>query len=514
MRQLRPSRLVLVSSLVTAAGVVSGCGNGRLGTDSDQIQRQSLATPESYLLDDPACQETSGSPSIGAQPIYRWNGDAGSQETYPFNVNGMRTVSSSQIDSTYFAYHQRTTESCVGNSSGTYDCTAGEPEVVSQERYLKLCKANGTYSRDSVEGVTLATIANIEDAASVYKQLDGSTNLKKPLLLVLPNYETASDFTPKSDRGDHTIYSETDNAAFGAVEGDSGDDTLIFIVYPRSAELAKDPRWADVRLWEIPWVMAHEFSHQIFYTHYSNYHSDNDRVRSSNSVHGFDAIGKTDGIWKKEPEFKFPRRNRAPSDLSLTNKARDAGVREALSAVNEGFADLLAAQMLDGRKDHTRKLPCFEKSRDILTSTFADGRAKVLTEEARNEFFSSTSTRPDSEVECATDYQDTHFIGAIFAHGVNEILMAGIAPGADVTQRANLVLAWLNNFNAEREKVSYVSAEDTWILAVKAALKTAQGPTEMLLASQCATAKEIFPVYASELFVDQGAMDGFACAAP
>lgn len=512
-RPLRPLRLTLGFNTVASLLLLSGCGNGRLGTDDDdQIQRESLATPMDYRIEDPACQESAGSPTIGAQPVYVWNGEAGVPETYPFSVSGMRTVSSDQIEATFYGYHQRTTETCLLNDDGSFDCSKADPEVITREEHLKLCRPNGTYGRDSIEGVTLASIANIERASSIYQGLANAKDQSKTILLVLPNYESARDYrNPENGKEYHEIYSVTDNAAFAPIKGKDGDaDTLLFLVYPRSEETVKDPRWADIRLWEIPWVMAHEYSHQIFYSHYANYHADTARSRSRPTASGFADLDPSEDVWKREPEFKFPTRSNTAPRLSLTNQAREAGVREALGALNEGFADLFAAQMLDGKKDHTLKLPCFEKSRDILTSSFEDGTAKILTVEAHGDFFSDVEIK--AEGDCATSFQDTHHIGAIFAYGINEILMAGVDANADATTRAGLVLKWLDTFNAERAKVTSISPEDIWLLAVKAALQTAQGPTETLLSSQCSITKDVFPIYVDRLFLDAGAPSGFACA--
>lgn len=494
-----PRHLLILSQLMGLP--LAGCARDH--GKAVAVQRTNLATPFDYKLDDPECQLRKGEAEIGEQNVFIWGDGAASEKTIDFNVtgdvSGRGTVSSSLIQSTYYGYHQRTTTNCTVDSAGSLACDKGAFEVVEREQKLKLCKTTGAYARDSIEGITLSTIANLETAKSSYASLTGAKPLTKVSLLVMPNFE--SIYNLQTTTGERTkAYTDTDNAAFAAAKDDNGGDDLYFIVYPRSQELSSDPDWQDIRLWEVPWVMAHEFSHQIFHTYYSKAKAD--EVQDDVAFQ----LG-TQGIWKpKHGDFEIPG---AKPSFSLQSSTRNVGTSEALSAVNEGFADLMGAYLINGDVDHWKNLPCFGATRDIRDATFADGKPKVLTKAVRDEFFSATESEANDDL-CATSFQDEHHIGAIMAYGMNQILTANQG-AVDQQARASKVLSWLMTFDAERIKVSSVSAEDIWILAIKSSLIAAKGTGESLTAAQCAVAKDVFPLYRSSLFKDDGAADGIVC---
>lgn len=514
----RPSSFVLIlSSLALAAG----CGSRSHKDDKDDdggVQQTNVATPFGYELEDPACQDGAGEADIGAQEINTWNGQAFVAESFPFAVNGTTSVNSAHIDGTLYGYHERTTQTCTVDAANNISCEAKKKrEVLSEERDLKLCRKNGPYKRESIEGVTLSSIANIERAYSKYKAVPGGKDLARATLLVMPNYEEVINASqPSTGKKVAVAQSLTDNAAFAAIPGSGGaDDTLVFVIFPRSKELTKDNAWKEVRLWEIPWVMAHEFSHQIFYTHYSKFHTDTAktggglaalpealRIWGVGGQHGMDA-----GELGFRPEFRAPR-----YDLSNDVAAkRSVKTGDSLAAVNEGFADLMATYLLGGAKDTdpTANLPCLAGSRNPHAKDFADGKAKIMTDAVRATWFSTTPK--ERKDVCDTSFQDEHHIGAIFAYGVDALLQLGFTAETTDEERAGAALRWLAAFDAERAKVASASAEDVFVLALKGALAAAKGDAATLKKEQCDVVKTTFPVYTSKLFKDAGAADGAEC---
>jgi len=237
--------------------------------------------------------------------------------------------------------------------------------------------------------------------------------------------------------------------------------------------------------------MAHEFSHQVFAAHYDNYL--NDSRTTSRATGNTMAFGHGAGLWKNDRDLR--RELGAGSGMSLTS-TRKVSVKDALSAVNEGFADLLAVHMLGVEKNHAANLPCFDKSRDVNSAFFADGRAKTFDQDARDLFF-GTEIGPEDEGCEATDLTDSHHVGAILAYGLTKLFATALPADATPKSRSELLLKWIDAFDAARRSGAAPTAEALLTMAVNAAVDTAKGPTETLAAGQCAVVKEVFPVYAA-----------------
>lgn len=454
--------------------VVCAVGVSACTKDSDDhhdpVQRRSLSTPLTYSLEDPACQDQDGA-QIGAQPVWQWNGNAGAAVKSELNVDGRTSAKSTLISATGYDYHSVTEQDCQVDDTGAVACgKESDGQVLSAMKELKLCRPTGPYRRDSVEGVTLATIANLERALAAYSAIPGVTALGSAKLYVMPNYEQLINATQPSTGKSATIAtSKTDNAGFGVAKKADGSDQQVYIVFPKSLETSKEAGWGDVNLWEIPWVMAHEFSHQVFYNHYTNFHADSDAL----------------GIWKR----REGRQDGGTTGFGLTATSRNVTTDNALTAVNEGFADLLGAHLLGATLPLTKNLPCFAKTRDITSAYFADGKRKALNDSVYGEFFAKEEKATPSDCN-VTDIQDEHHMGAIFAYGVNRLIGNKGAAG---------VIAWIDAFDAERKKTTAPSADEIFALALKSAVKVAKGNTESLSNTQCAVMADVFPHYEGDV---------------
>jgi hypothetical protein len=490
--------------LVLLMPVSVACGH--VSKKNDDVKRDSLGTPIGYEAQDGACQGASGSTAIGSQGIETWNGQAFAQETVDFSKFDARSVddaglTSRHISATGFGLHMRTTTNCTVDEDGNMSCDEGKDETLTEGRPLKVCRPTGGYDRDSLEGIALATMANVERMRDSYSTLPEAKSLDETVLFVMPNIENVVNASqPSTKRSKSVIYSDTDNAAFAA-----GDDHLYFIVYPRSQELAAKPGYGDVRLWEIPWVMDHEFSHQIFYTFYSRYREDVDRSDELKGLPGLSEI-----VQRQRPDWQGQIGRDLDigieldgPGLALDGDRRTVGVRDALSAVNEGFADTFATYTMGGPS----ALFCLGQTRDVTADHFADGQAKVLSQTVRDRFF-DVNEEDSSSDPCAVSFQDSHAVGAIISHGIHRILTATAdAADAKVPSPAlqSRALAWLSAFDQERRGAASPSAEDLWVLAIRAALDVARDGGASVPQAVCDATRSVFPVHASD------ALDGIEC---
>lgn len=174
------------------------------------------------------------------------------------------------------------------------------------------------------------------------------------------------------------------------------DDYLVNNAFflPQRKEIVFVPQGTDeygrvpfnsIPLWNIPFVPSHEYGHHIF-----------------NELLGEKANKKAHVCFNQSKKVKKTR-------SSISNM-------KLMAAVNEGFADLIG-QISSGKSFSFSGVSCFEKSRDLNSSTFYDGSTKILTESVSNQFINPTKSR--LRLSCIyTDYSEIHHFGAVIAYGL------------------------------------------------------------------------------------------------
>lgn len=488
----------LIPPFLMLFALISGCGKAK--KDSDGIRKKILATPFEYSVQDSGCQKSTADVRLTTQTIETWNGSAYADEKVDFSdfaaaSSDENGLASRHILGTAYGLHEQMTTNCLVDAEGNFSCDADDTSrSLGEPAALKVCNASDHFERDALEGVALASIANIERMYSKYQGVAGVKELKAGYLLVMPNIEhVIVARQPSSGKEVALVLSDTDNAAFSSVKGN-----VFYLIFPRSKELAEKSGFADQRLWEIPWVIGHEFSHQVFSAYYSNYKEDQGAeddlfgtVRTRAKL-----IEQSKATWQAQLQSEAAAKTLDKPDLPGEKRTVDFG--EALTAVNEGFADLFAQYSLSGPKG----LYCFEVTRDVTNAKFVDDKAKVLDQTVKDQFF-ATMTEEASDNPCATSFQDVHALGAILAHGIHRLLSTGLTDLPPSKALQGRAFAWLKELDAERaSKAKKPEPEGAWVMAIRAAIVVAKGASEGVPEAACQIVKDVFPLYSETVLKD------------
>jgi len=311
-------------------------------------------------------------------------------------------------------------------------------KVVVPANGLKICDATRAYPRASVEGAAKISQKHLSTARQFYDRLPSKTALPDAALMVLPTVEK----TATADDGTVTRTVLVDNLAYAPSFG--GEP--MFIVFPKSRRAVKQGLWTDVNLWEVPWGLAHEFGHHVFRQH----------------------TGRT-GL------------ELVPIQSFELTAAAGPTPDDYWTAVNEGFADLFAFYTHGAKKGQLRGVDCFETNRDVTEPRFVTGDMKILDATVAAKFAAPRSGAP---ANCdKPSFQDVHTLGAVIAHGMDQLFTAnGLV---DPQAKAEALLGWAERLGT--------LAEGRPASAVTLASMLEQALTD---GRQCATARTYFPVYA------------------
>jgi len=451
----------------------SACGDGGGGgtqppaqTGPVQQMRTDTAFADDYYVDDLACQSETGVSDIGSTPVNLYKGGAASLVPYAFaQASATDALKAPGFSGTYFGFYQST---ACAEAQDAGSCT-GEAQVVHDKEPLRICRSGGSYPRTSVEGVALASLANLETAYAFYETLPGhATSLAAASLLILPTVDTVY-------AGGTKRYVKTDNLEYAPSFGGAP----AFVIYPKGQTAAAHGLWKNLNLWELPWGLAHEFGHHVFRTH----------------THIASLSDTTEGLGSPAPIRPFEGAD-AP-DLEDAG-TRVTGSATVWSAVNEGYADLYAYYTEGSEAGQLTGVDCFATNRDVAAAAFATGIPKALTQDVLNTFASPEKIAVTGGCDVPS-FQDVHMLGAIVAHGVDQVYsaMVGAASGPDAaTKKAALLLAWADRLGATVPRVGQNNL--SFDVLVKDALTVAAGGGTRLNAAACAAVRQSFPAYANQ----------------
>lgn len=458
-----------------------GCGPHTVKkNDKQRVIRQQVGVPLSYALADQDCQNSQKEVAISSQSIFEWNGKTTSRTKHDFvDTKTKESIQTNHISQSVYNLHQLTTENCSIINGDTVCKKVGKTQNVTTADNIRICDAERKFPRESIEAVTLTSLAHLQQANQFYLTIPSAKpSIRDAALIVLPKIET--NYVKRNDDGSNIQLKTmiTDNAAFGELS----QGQHVFIVFPKSEEFKQDEKWQDINLWEIPYVMSHEYAHQIFLTHYENYSAD------ASAMANF-KLGNSILKQRNSPPW-----NNAPAGLQLTSG--DSGRSLALGAINEGFADLIGFYATGDSTTTTKDLPCFERSRDIHTSEFFDGTPKVLLELYAKSFLGGLSVSSSEEYDCEKfDVSDSHQIGAIFAYAMNQIFESHLGDQSSPETKTELALTWLNNLNKKRNIQSAPSGDRIFEITLLALAETVKISDKTLSQTHCDILNATFPSY-------------------
>jgi hypothetical protein len=381
------------------------------------------------------------------------------------------------------------------------------------KNYLGLCNPQDV-PRGFVESSALTTIGLLSKAKQYYDSLASNVSLPKVKINLFPNYhfnivikvdeeavssDQSGTFDSITDESNNKelIYSITDNAAWSPpqeadVQEGTEAESAQFIIFPQSKEAATEGWFSGQKLWELPFVLSHEFGHHVFYMHYP---------KLFGSSYGLRNYGRQTG------GMIFKRTNIPLMDRFLF--ARTATSSSTAVAINESFADLFAHYSLAEETDISQ-IKCMQRTRDVTSEELADGVKKSITDSVWDAFSAPAEEESDEPVEipspeqidCASySYSDPHIIGAILAHGVHRMFeSANIAAGPSRTVAlGQATLEWLVNQNAAIG--SFETGDELFRVAIDEAFSVAANGLEDV-APMCQIVEEVFPYFYNTIAMD------------
>lgn len=216
----------------------------------------------------------------------------------------------------------------------------------------------------------------------------------------------------------------TDNALYSPLT-----ESITFL--PHSSLLLRGG--SRLNLWEVPMVSAHEYGHHLFQMVYKE---------------DFSGLTGTKSCFGKSHPHSSGQKNR---------NGRKVQIRHVLNAYNEGFADLISYYTLDQFERQVTGIRCLEKSRDVASPVFYDGKPKNFSKEALQSFF-STFEIPSHACEIP-NFQEPHILGAIFAHSFD--LFLSEMTNSDDEKLAALV-EWVKFLRFEKRNF-YLASPETFL---------------------------------------------------
>lgn len=484
-------RLLLKSVLpISSLGLILACGvpaDPSEGEDPNGQTLNQIGEVGLHAVQDPSCQEQGQPTSIDSYGGWIWRGESVVHKSFKAaQIASINSLSSRSVMATW--YGQRQEEDCQ-LIAGSLSC-ASDARVTQNSRSLKICQKDAVYERESVEGVAMTGVHQIDLAWSYYRLLDGAkAEISRSNLLVLPEirqiYEVSENGTnqPRS-------YVLSSNLAYVA----SFKNAPTFVIYPTALRDAPQGSPTRANLWESSWGMAHEFGHHVLRTHSgrSGFNPNSLTAKGAVEVHDFDHA----------PETNFH-----VSSFELTSSPRTVTAKDHWQAINEGFADLFAFYSLNQRPELAKNISCMDISRDVTSQQFANGRLKALDAAALASFSSSQFEVIENCNE--PNFQTPHSVGAVIAYGVNRLFQASWAVEREGIHHAGvLLLKW-----AEQLRSATGSGTSPIELStlVKLAVVVAADDNRALTQAQCDVVKTVFPQWQSDWLGQMGRQGNFYC---
>jgi len=449
-----------------------------------QIESYDLLA-EDYFVEDLACQDGEGLNEMGEQDVHRFDSGSTAAEIHSFKGFSSRsTLKGPGLSQTIYNFHQQS--KCI-TSGGTENCGSGTI-VVKSPKKLKICNADRNFSRASVEGVTLSSMSSLDKAYKFYLSIPNAReSLRDVSLIVLPIVEKLT--SQKDSAGNDTTVRSitTDNLAYAP----NFDGRPAFVVFPKSRNAVTKGRWKNLNLWELPWGMSHEFGHHVFRSHTGV----EKLPGTTTNVHGL-AINMP--IHSIDFDDSDDRSSKQYSGLNLGG--RTVGPEQIFSAVNEAYADLFSFYSLGEAENLIKGVDCFDKNRDTTSTHFANGAAKIISEETIELFTSPERFRFNS---CeGPDFQDPHSLGAVIAHGMMRLYKARAeVSGATSGQQAGWLLAWADAIGSSIRSRGRVAVSFSNLLGL--GIKGIAESDGSLTQSQCDIINEVFPAFADKWLTNE-----------
>ncbi len=410
-------------SVLSIVLILSGCGNfaGKNAGQNEDVLPETTApsTDIRWLtLEDPSCLQNGSSIPIANATIYEWDGYKTSPKVVPFPGRTVDQTDFGTINVMGAAINYTQNYKCTLNNAGERKCVDNTKDKT-ENNWLRICRASGVYGRDSIEAMTLTAMHYTEAAYNFYNSITGNMpGITKSIMISQPKINREIIKT----NGDVKNRVDSDNAAFAELPGSAGKPSYgLFMIYPTTQ------RWFATNknnLWEVPFVMQHEFGHHVF----SHYIKD-----KANSI-GL-SLKSSSELQSIMPNPDKTSRAR----MSLTSSADTAQL--ALDGINEAYADLYGYFSGNSARDQLRGIECLAVSRDPSSPVTKGGQPKGL-DQTRIDIYEGRRSASTTTNDCYEPaFDDEHDIAVALGQPLARFIET-LAPQANGNFRARFLLVW------------------------------------------------------------------------
>lgn len=336
----------------------------------------------------------------------------------------------------------------------TDDVITDESKEVSAPAVVTVCPDVEKYEKGTVESAALNATYFISKTNRKVSELLPGVKIDPISVEVTPSIKKDLSVIVKGEVIWHYEAFETDNAYYAP-----GTNSITFL--PHSEEFRK--AGLTMNFWEVPMVASHEYGHHIFQT----LHPSGDQSALKNCFGHFGLVSAGEQEEKRE----------------VTND-------DVLGALNEGFADLVSYYSLENNERGVKGVPCLDVTRDVSSKLFANGAAKVFSEAALSDFFSTKELEGPESCD-VPNFQDIHIIGAIFANGAERLLSLSTETK---DQRLSIVLNWLKEMQAKSADMRALAPAEFLKESLKLLADVTVAKTDGKLdQNECSVLAEIYP---------------------
>ncbi len=436
-------KVVLLSIVAVYVPLISSCDRifGRGGDDDEVLPATETALEgvDIHSLEDSACEQSGAVESTTKAYTWIWNGT----ESVKTQVD---LAGSSGTDGEFM------TAGVLGalrDLEAVYECevVGGEgvcPEsgtVKSNGTVMKLCRSDLSYSREALESQLLTTHYFVEKSKSLYEALPSAkSGLVKAILFIQPrvikNY--------KKEDGTYARLMMTDNASFSFAKTEDGEEYGVFSSYPTSKKYYSQ---TPVHLWEVPFVMAHEYGHNIFEHHVGS-------VANSVGLRLIAGDGFKKSIMRTNmTELGSGLKTKTPLNIFSNLLEAETPAEKALGGINELYADLFSFYVNEGKSDLLKGVACLETSRDPKSDKTAAGTEKKWTTTVDDIFTGKTSA--STSEDCSEPlYDDIHDVASVLGYVAAHLIDSSM-PSATYKDKLNLLVQFADGI------ASHVSSSGT-----------------------------------------------------
>jgi hypothetical protein len=427
-RILRPGLLLILALLATHCGPNAESPSRQ--TPEILPERVSIDPPSTaYFIADSACQ-TAKEPVPLTQPKAYLLTNLGLRSSQMVEAN-FRTEASFQTGAISQTIHGRIYErSCNYQDVFGRRCQDSDGIAInylydqSLTRKLRVCSDNLDYDRNSLEGIALSSALSIEKIhRNTIRATNGRIKPQSITLEIMPTYRSLMQNVPSVKAADQKMELQTfvtNNLAYSRT-------SRMITVFPETDQAYQQTLRGEVsaHLWESPFVLAHEYGHHIEGTLHST-------VEKELALH-----------WS-------PLTHQYEHNLSLvgTSNGELNYIKVMMTAVSEGFADLVGYFSEQGESTSISQLPSLALDRDPSRFAFADDQLKILDDQL------ISLLRQDIQVQ---DYSP-HRIGAIFAHTIASCFAE--MPALNWDRRLDLLIVWLQEFLKSVDSSKELNSDD------------------------------------------------------